>query len=94
MTKKDFIALADMIRAHNMACKHPVAIHSTAFTPDQLDALADFCRSQNSEFKRDRWLGYVAGENGPSGGTVRSKPHTGGTKCPCDDCTASRGGKR
>ena len=33
-------------------------------------ALADFCQSQNSNFNRERWLGYIAGTNGPNGGTL------------------------
>lgn len=33
--------------------------------------LADFCKSQNGRFDRERWLGYIAGENGPNGGAVK-----------------------
>lgn len=60
MTKKFFIALADWIR--------------TEFTGDdtlsesQLEKLAEFLRSQNPSFDRERWLGYILGANGPSGG--------------------------
>jgi hypothetical protein len=43
MTKKHFIALADV------------------------NALADFCHSQNPNFNRSRWMGYIAGECGPNG---------------------------
>lgn len=64
MTKKNFIDLAETIRIHNK-------YHSEPFTPAQLDVLASFCKSQNSAFMRDRWLGYIAGENGPNGGTTR-----------------------
>jgi hypothetical protein len=64
MSKKDFIALAETIRNHNR-------YSSTPFSPEQLDVLASFCKSQNSAFMKDRWLGFIAGENGPSGGTVR-----------------------
>lgn len=55
MSKKDFIALADEIRHDGL-------------TPEQLDSLASFCKRQNSNFMKDRWLGYIAGTNGPSGG--------------------------
>jgi hypothetical protein len=64
MTKKNFIELADTIRIHNQ-------YSDTPFTPAQLDVIASFCKSQNSAFIKDRWLGYIAGENGPSGGSVR-----------------------
>ncbi len=60
MSKKDFIALADEIRA-------------TFGTPGQFNdmqilVLAKFCKRQNYNFKELRWLGYIKGENGPSGG--------------------------
>ena len=64
MSKKDFIALADAIKAHNSG--NPFG--KFEFTRDQIEALADFCQSQNPNFNRDRWLGYIAGTNGPSGG--------------------------
>jgi hypothetical protein len=60
MSKKDFIALAEAIRDHR----------GTRFTQDQLDTLADFCRGQNYNFMRERWIGYIRGENGPSGGAI------------------------
>ena len=60
MSKKDFIALADQIRFSDLK-----------WTPAQLGVLADFCKGQNSRFMRDRWLGYIAGTNGPSGGAVK-----------------------
>jgi len=62
MSKKDFIALADAIRLGDIQ-----------FTPAHLRVLVDFCRSQNSAFKTDRWLSYVAGECGPNGGTIKVK---------------------
>jgi hypothetical protein len=60
MSKKDFIALADAINA--------VENDDDWFSSRQLNILADFCQSQNPNFNRDRWLGYIAGTNGPSGG--------------------------
>jgi hypothetical protein len=63
MSKKYFIALADTIRGHQRRGETP-------FTQDQIDSLADFCKSQNSQFNRERWLGYIAGTCGPSGGAV------------------------
>ena len=62
MSKKDFIALADEIRLHNTDPVMP------KFTIGHLSSLADFCEQQNPNFNRERWLGYIAGTNGPSGG--------------------------
>lgn len=66
MTKKHFIALADAIRNHERRGE-------LKFSAAQLEMLAAFCREQNSRFDRQRWLDYIAGECGPSGGTVRSQ---------------------
>lgn len=57
MTKKHFIELADHIRK----CV-------TKFNDLQIEALADFCASQNPNFNRERWLSYIRGECGPGGG--------------------------
>jgi hypothetical protein len=64
MSKKDFIALADVIITHNR--------NKVTFNPAAIDALADFCLSQNSKFMRGRWLGYIAGENGKGGGKLKA----------------------
>lgn len=66
MTKKDFIALADAIRRHNNG--H----YNTQWELDdvQIRMLADFCQTRNSQFDRERWLGYIAANNGPSGGSL------------------------
>lgn len=68
MSKKDFIALADAIREHNETLQRYGNGRFTQFTPDQIETIARFCESQNSNFKRDRWLSYIAGECGPNGG--------------------------
>lgn len=72
MSKKDFIALADAIREHNVTHR-PEAPYSedAQFTDGQIKTLADFCREQNPRFMRERWLGYIAGECGPNGGSIR-----------------------
>jgi hypothetical protein len=62
MSKKDFIALADYIRTNR-----------EAFGEAALSVLADFCQSQNGRFLRDRWLAYIAGTCGPSGGEIKRK---------------------
>jgi hypothetical protein len=73
MLKKTFIALADAIREHNRAINrmHHGDLSMHPFLSDQIETLADFCQSQNGQFNRERWLGYIAGENGPSGGAVK-----------------------
>jgi hypothetical protein len=85
MTKKQFIALADSIREHNRSAlcnQASLRDHSRCttqdytpsaaymlFTQGQLSTLANFCQSQNPRFNRKRWLSYIAGECGQSGGT-------------------------
>lgn len=62
MSKKHFIALAEFIRGNRFSAR---------FGERELKVLADFCQSQNPRFNRERWLGYIAGLNGPSGGAVK-----------------------
>ena len=68
MTKKDFIALADLIRA-GYKSGNPLMF----FSRDQINALADFCKTQSSGqgYKRERWIAYIDGECGPNGGSVK-----------------------
>lgn len=66
MSKKDFIALADAIRAHNELQEGTV--NPIVFGPFHLNTLANFCQSQNPNFKRNRWLDYIAGKCGKNGG--------------------------
>lgn len=67
MSKKDFIALADVVRGINQHgpedCRY--------FDRTRILVLASFCQSQNPRFNRERWLAYIAGECGPNGGVVR-----------------------
>lgn len=60
MTKRNFIRLADYLKDTKQYCE--------AFTPAQLQHLADFCHEQNPNFKRERWLDYIADKCGPNGG--------------------------
>jgi hypothetical protein len=64
MTKKHFIALADFLKQYTSGFQRS----GEKFTPRQIELLADFCKSQNSNFIRERWLSYIAGECGPNGG--------------------------
>ena len=66
MSKKDFIALADVIRDHN-------EIWKDKFSQLQISNLADFCEQQNPLFNRDRWIGYINGECGASDGKIKTK---------------------
>ena len=52
MSKKQFIALADLIRSHNAAVKS--GLSQTAFDGELISTLADFCAAQNPAFKRGR----------------------------------------
>jgi hypothetical protein len=82
MTKKHFIALADLIKASACVLADPSDCEPNTFAEgyaygrrEQLNEttefLADFCHSQNSNFNRARWLAHIAGECGPSGGKQR-----------------------
>lgn len=64
MSKKDFIALADAIKSHNQHVAHcnNAQCHCENFSLSQMDVLATFCKSQNSNFMKDRWMDYIAGE--------------------------------
>ena len=63
MTKKTLIALADVIRTGRAIGQE--------FEQYHIELLADFCQAQNPRFKRERWLGYIAGNCGKSGGRVK-----------------------
>ena len=74
MTKKHFIELADMVRETepiNLKQKDSRATAEHRQWELMRDALANFCQSQNAQFKRERWLAYVRGECGPNGGTIK-----------------------
>jgi hypothetical protein len=60
MTKKHFIRLAEYLKDTAGYCE--------PFTPKQQEHLANFCHEQNPSFIYARWLGYIRGTNGPSGG--------------------------
>lgn len=64
MTKKHFIALADMIKAS-------FNFGGVLYTEDQINQLADFCASTNPRFNRERWIAYINGECGKNGGKVK-----------------------
>ena len=67
MTKKHFIALANHIKEANR-----VLDDSERYSEGVISSLADFCKSQNSNFDRELWLDYIAGKCGPCGGEIKS----------------------
>ena len=48
-----------------------MTIRTTAQEEMQQEALAAYLRTTNPRFNRERWLGYVRGENGPGGGAIK-----------------------
>lgn len=64
MTKKHFIALADVIKSAKCT--------DHKFEDCQLAILADFCQAQNERFNRSRWISYIKGECGKNGGKVKT----------------------
>lgn len=77
MSKKDFIALADAMQFIDLGkpitARGPLTKEAQARDQEVIESLCDFMRSQNPAFMRDRWLDYLAGNCGPSGGTVKKK---------------------
>ena len=75
MSKKDFIALANVVIETNHKIYYSAGPESVFGEPVfgivAIHKIADFCASQNPRFNRDRWLSYIAGECGPSGGKVK-----------------------
>ena len=71
MSKKHFVMLADALRAEKPASHW----NPNKMTQWELDvkAIADVCARCSPNFKRDRWMDYVNGLCGPSGGALKSK---------------------
>ena len=82
MTKKHFIELADTIR-HCNARRSDAGLPPMFDTP-AIEQLANFCRSQNYRFNATRWMDYINGECGPSGGAIKTNPRTGMETEPSD----------
>lgn len=78
MTKQDFIALANVLRVKLRPQTVPAESRDwTRGRKDQFDdtvrMLADHCAASNPRFNRSRWLAYIAGDCGPSGGAVKGR---------------------
>ena len=61
MTKKDFIALANLIRDSRLG-------NPNTFRQGEILELAEFCKQVNPNFNRERWISYIDGKCGPNGG--------------------------
>lgn len=77
MTKKHFIDLANVLkfRIPVQSAGGQDADYTKGYDAgrryefeNMTSMLADFCAAQNPRFDRERWLGYIAGKCGPSGG--------------------------
>lgn len=77
MTKKHFIALADVLHDTKPTRSNygtdDTFIAASAAWLEVRNALEDFCKSQNSNFNRLRWLDYINGECGPNGGQLKKQ---------------------
>jgi len=74
MTKKHFIAFADMIKHENS--KRESAGLPLMFDDAAKFALANFLITQNPDFKGERWLNYINGRCGSNGGKLKPTPRT------------------
>lgn len=68
MSKKDFIALADALRAERPASNW--SLNKMAQWELDVRAVADACEAANPRFNRELWMDYVCGLCGPSGGKL------------------------
>jgi hypothetical protein len=79
LTKKDFVTLAETLRALKPTRKRfipGIEIDSaTTQWHDTINDLCRWCRTQNPRFNETRFRIYIviAGECGPSGGTFKQK---------------------
>lgn len=69
MTKKHFIALADVLRELKpvqLSCDKTSSTYQQRIGAieqwrDTCEALQNFCEKQNPAFDRDKWLNYICG---------------------------------
>ena len=71
MSKKDFVDLADRLK--RVKNGNDGGLVSWEYI---LEEICQFCKSQNFNFNRERFLDYLAGECGPSGGKVKKQVKT------------------
>ena len=78
MTKKDFIIIAEALREASQQANiraGQTGVDMNAGVGFATRFLADALSLHNERFKKERWLAYVAGTQGPNGGKVR-QPRT------------------
>lgn len=63
MSKKHFIALAINVKA---------MLERKEITREGVHALGLFCNAQNPNFNFSRWLNFIDGKCGPSGGAIKA----------------------
>ena len=71
MTKKHFIALANLVRETEPIKLNQIDARASGEHRQwehMRDALATFCQTQSPRFLRQRWLDYVNGKCGSNGG--------------------------
>ena len=73
MSKKHFIALADAMRDVRLGELPACSIRDAEI----ISALCHFMRGQNHSFMQGRWLLYLRGECGPSGGKIKRRKEDG-----------------
>lgn len=80
MTKKHFIELADYLRGSKpVGYQKQGSIGGISATygaemeqwERDVQAVIDFCKAQNGNFDRSIFIGYINGDCGPSGGTIK-----------------------
>lgn len=73
MTRKDFIALANVLRQTEPQSYHYNWEPKHIQWEKDRDSIASFLQSHNPNFNRSRWLAYIAGETGSRGGKVKMR---------------------
>lgn len=66
MSEKNFVDLADTLREVKENSKGAVVSWE-----ELLEELVRFCKRQNPRFDEERWLDYLEGSCGPSGGRAK-----------------------
>ena len=71
MSRKHFIALADALRAVMPTWEGENQPAMMDQWEKDVKAIGDVCKLANPEFNRQRWEGYIMGENGLRGGRIK-----------------------
>lgn len=72
MTKQDFIALANALKITKIE-GGTLDDRAVRMWIETRNVIADVCARSNPRFDRNRWLAYISGEVGPSGGAVKGR---------------------